>query len=90
MPASRSGKVAAVLFFILIAQFLFLALFTFENPFGAIVYFIIMTPFTGLLGLIFGILGSVKEKGKRRIFPILTLIISFIFIALELSFILGG
>ncbi|TFD94495.1 hypothetical protein [Jeotgalibacillus sp. R-1-5s-1] len=89
MPVSRSGKVAAVMLFILITQFLTLALLTFENPFGAIVYFIVITPFTGLLGLIFGILGVIKEKGTGRILPVLTLIVSLIFIALELSFLFG-
>ncbi|KMM39134.1 hypothetical protein [Guptibacillus hwajinpoensis] len=82
MPKTFSGRLAGIILAIFVIQVVVFIINLFSNNgFGAIVNFIRIAPFTSLLGLIFGVTGSIKETGNSRALPVITT---------SLSVVLGG
>ena len=95
MPKTLVGKTATFLLLVFIAEILFIAfhLLT-ENGFAAIIYFMLLAPIPAVFGLVFGVLGTVKEIEMNKVTSIITLLIStvciVIFITLLVTFEFGG
>lgn len=90
MPKSLSGKISAVMLAIFVIQFIaFIISIVNYNPLGAIVNFIYVAPFTTLPGLVSGLIAIKKERGKIKIMPIITIIISIVYIGFTLFFLYG-
>ena len=90
MPKTFSGRIAGIILAIFVIQFaVFITNVFTNNGFGAIVNFIRIAPFTSLLGLIFGAIGSIKEIGNSKALPILTLLLSLVFAGFTFFFLYG-
>ncbi|WP_070119351.1 hypothetical protein [Bacillus marinisedimentorum] len=80
MPKTFSGRLSIVVSALFVAQLIYFIISSVsDNGLGAIVNFIQLAPFMVLFGLIFGATGIIKEMGKRKVIPIITLIISMFF-----------
>ncbi|TLS37057.1 hypothetical protein [Pseudalkalibacillus caeni] len=87
MPKTLPGKLSALFLLVFIMQIiLFLVSVLSNNGFGAIVTFIQLAPFTALLGIIFGIIGTARESGKGRSISIATVSIGSIFAGIAIFF----
>lgn len=90
MPKTLSGKMSAIILAVFVIQFIvFIISIISNNGFGAIVNFIKITPFTALLGLTFGVVGTIREIGKSKIMPVVTLMLSIVYAALTWFFLYG-
>ncbi len=90
MPKTFSGRLSIIALAIFVVQFIYFIISALSNNgLGAIVSFIQLAPFTVLFGLIFGVTGIIKEMGKRKLTPIITLIISMFFAGFTLFFLYG-
>jgi hypothetical protein len=87
MPKSIPGKVSAFIlavFFVQVIVFFF-SIFN-QNGFGAMVNFVQLAPYTALLGLVFGIAGSIKEEGGQQLLTLTTLGVSVVFLCFTIYF----
>lgn len=89
MPETLWGKISFGVLVLYIFQAILFVVMIFVHAFGGIVQFLQLTPYTATLGVVFGVIGVIKEKNTGRIIPITTLVISFMFISL-FFFILFG
>ncbi|MDW0109756.1 hypothetical protein [Sporosarcina aquimarina] len=90
MPKTLPGKISAFFLVIFIFEILFFLFNIYkENPLGAITNVLLIAPLPAILGLIFGVIGTIKEKDNYKVIPIITLISSVLFIALFLTILLG-
>ncbi|KHE72931.1 hypothetical protein [Halobacillus sp. BBL2006] len=87
MPKSIPGKISALILAVFCIQVIvfFVTIFN-QNGFGAMVNFIQLAPYTALLGLIFGIAGTIKEEGIQRLLTLTTLGISVVFLCFTIYF----
>ncbi len=77
MPKSISGRISALILALFAVQFIYFVITAFnDNGFAVIVSLVTVIPFVVLTGIIFGVLGTRKEAGIRRLIPIMTLMIS--------------
>lgn len=75
---------------IFVIQFIvFILLLYSDDGLGVILHIILITRFTGVLGIIFGIIGTIKETGRNKVIPILTLCIGVGYIGFILFLLYG-
>ncbi|WLR52531.1 hypothetical protein LC040_06435 [Bacillus tianshenii] len=90
MPKTLSGRLSAIILAAFVIQFILFIISLFRNDgLGAILNFIKIAPYTALLGLIFGVIGTKKEIGKNKVIPIFALLISIAFAGMTLFFLFG-
>ncbi|MFD2924418.1 hypothetical protein [Halobacillus naozhouensis] len=89
MPKTIPGRLSALMIVVFIIQFVAFLFTLTMNGFGAIVGFIQVTPFTSLLGLMFGVIGAQKEKGKAKTIPVISLSVGVLYVIFWLYFLYG-
>ena len=88
MPKSVLGKLCLLMLVIFFIQIVLFMRMMSINFFGAMVQFIKVTPYTSIIGIILGLMSLNKER-EKRIVPVITLIVSIIFLAIFLLFLFG-
>ncbi|MCA0970855.1 hypothetical protein LCM20_09655 [Halobacillus litoralis] len=88
MPQSIQGKLSGSMLVIFLLQIVWFVFMMSVNGLGAIVQFITVSSITSVLGLIIGVI-SLKKERENRMVPILTLIISVLFLSAMLFFLFG-
>ncbi|WP_406944221.1 hypothetical protein ACJA3J_12685 [Halobacillus sp. SY10] len=90
MPKTFWGILSGIILGVFIIQFfIFVTSILGDNPLGAIVNFIQIAPFTALLGIFIGVKGLNKERGKKKVIPISTSIISVVYAGFTMFFLFG-
>ncbi|REJ05630.1 hypothetical protein [Halobacillus trueperi] len=90
MPKTFWGILSGIILGVFIIQlFIFVTSILSNNPLGAIVTFIQIAPSTALLGISFGVKGLNKERGKKKVIPISTSIISVVYAGFTFFFLFG-
>ena len=87
MPKSLPGKLALAMLSIGLLQLVVFVGMVYDNKsLGAIVNFLRFAPFTALFGLVFGVVGCMKERKGDRVIPVISIIMSGLFLALCIYF----
>ena len=89
MPQSIWGKLSFVILILLAIEVGWAFIMIFVNFLGAMTVILQYTPFLAPLGVIIGIVGTLKENKKEKLIPLLTLLLSIVLIALFLSILFG-
>lgn len=89
MPQTIWGKLSFVTLILLAIEAGWVYILIFENFLEAMRIIIQFTPFLAPLGLLFGVVGIIKENYEEKLIPGLTLLLSLILIAMYLSILLG-
>ncbi|QST01103.1 hypothetical protein IMZ31_05940 [Pontibacillus sp. ALD_SL1] len=76
MPKALSGKISLFMLAIFVGQLLALIIVGSMEGLLTIVTFSHLTRYTAIIGLVVGGVGVIQEKGKGKITPILTLLLS--------------
>ncbi|WP_211656298.1 hypothetical protein [Planococcus alpniumensis] len=89
MPQTIWGKLSFVILVLLTIEAGWALIMMFENFLGALTLILKYTPFLAPLGVIIGIVGTLKESKKEKLIPLSTLILSIVLIALFLLILFG-
>ncbi|WP_226658846.1 hypothetical protein [Pseudalkalibacillus hwajinpoensis] len=87
MPKSLPGKLSlAILSIGLLQVVFFVGMVSNSKGLGAIVNFIRFAPFTALFGIVFGVVGWMREKKGHRFISIISIIMAALFLSVCIYF----
>ncbi|UJF26689.1 hypothetical protein [Planococcus sp. 107-1] len=89
MPQTIWGKLSFAILILLAIEIAWAIIMVFVNFLGAMTVILQFTPFLAAVGMIVGVAGVLNEKKKAKRIPLLTLLLSFILIALFLTILFG-
>ena len=81
MPKTIPGKLSVVMLLVLVIHLLSIVIMLFENGLGAIIIVMYLIA-TAPLGMVFGIIGIIKETGNSLLLPWVTTIVSLLLLVL--------
>ncbi|WOV83699.1 hypothetical protein PGH26_12545 [Sporosarcina jeotgali] len=89
MPRTVMGKVSFAMLIFFVIQVISLIVVCFIDGFLAIIVLLYTTLITMPIFFIFGLIGLVKEKGNKKIIPLVVLVLGVIELILYLVIIFG-
>lgn len=89
MPRTAMGKVSLAMLIFFVIQVISLVVLYFTGGFLVILVLLYSTIITAPIFFIFGLIGLVKEKGNKKIIPLVVLVLGVIELTFYLITILG-